>query len=233
MLREGTDPSGPRGNHPTGAPRWVHSWLYRRNPPPTPPPPPPPPVPAASPVMIHPRRPPAPPASVHRPFPRHPRLTATSFSLSVLPPPAPSPPRHCRWGCSSSSGGSSKQQRQREHHHGPGYPLSTSHKSPGPFTHRGVSCASSRDSGNGISAADGIGRQIGRLRDSRPMRRAHLCPITRLSYDDVFSTCNGAVMDTQEEEELSAKVILIYYCYYSAHLLALYFPLTINYIYIY
>ncbi|EFN64431.1 hypothetical protein EAG_00861 [Camponotus floridanus] len=76
-----------------------------------------------------------------------------------------------------------QQQRRRRQHHGPGYPLSTSHKSPGPpFTHRGVSCASSRDSGNGISAAVRIGRQSGRLRDARPMRRAHLCPITRLSY---------------------------------------------------
>lgn len=115
MLREGTDPSGPRGNHPTGAPRWVHSWLYRRNPPP--------PVPAASPAMIHPRRSPPPLPSVHRPFPRRPRLTATSFSLSVFPPPPPSPPRHCRRGCSSNSSSGGGSTTARDTH----YPPLTNH----------------------------------------------------------------------------------------------------------
>jgi hypothetical protein len=62
MLREGTDPSEPERKPPLGAPRWVHSWLYRRSPPPPPPPPPlPPPMPATSPATIHPRHTPAPP----------------------------------------------------------------------------------------------------------------------------------------------------------------------------
>ncbi|KAL6441438.1 hypothetical protein ACFW04_003566 [Cataglyphis niger] len=165
MLREGTDPSGPRGNHPTGAPSQPCD-----DPPST----------SASPASE--RSPPFPASSSSH---RYVVFSVCLPSADAITTPA-LPMR----------------QRQREHHHGPGYPLSTSHKSPGPpFTHRGVSCASSRDSGNGISAADGIGRQIGRLRDSRPVRGAHLCPITRLSYDDVFYACNGAVMNTLKKRK--------------------------------
>jgi len=185
MLREGTDPSEPRGNHPS-----VHRGGYtpgytvetrryrrrrRRSLQPA--------LRRSTLDVLPPSFPPSIPllASVHRPLSRRPRLSALSFSLSVFSLPPPPPPRHCRRGCSSgngsgssSSGNGSGSSTARDTH----YPPLTNH-----LDHRlRIAECLVRAAGipaSGISAgaaADGIGGQIGHLRQ---VRRAHLCSISR------------------------------------------------------